>query len=189
MSLVRLAAKRVVARQASVPRPWLGVKGEPVVAVTIERIVDIGWEVERARELALKRQGILLTSVAPGSPAALAKLKAGGNSQRNKDLFEKQRSSPGSGRGKSGQVLFVEWPALEKEVSEGDGDQAERIAGSFLGAANDGKQMTKAFRRRPCGVRNRNSGTKAASRIGFGFDGRTPGSFCSAFDRCLQGRT
>lgn len=77
MSLVRLAAQRVIARQASVPRPWLGIKGEPVGAVSLERILDVGWELERARELTAKRQGILLTSVAPGSPAALAKLKPG----------------------------------------------------------------------------------------------------------------
>lgn len=77
ISLVRLAAQRVIARQASVPRPWLGIKGEPVGAVSLERILDVGWELERARELTAKRQGILLTSVAPGSPAALAKLKPG----------------------------------------------------------------------------------------------------------------
>jgi S1-C subfamily serine protease len=77
MSLVRMAAKRVVARQASVPRPWLGIKGEPVGSVPLERITRVGWEVERARELTSKKQGILLTSVVPGSPAALAKLKPG----------------------------------------------------------------------------------------------------------------
>ncbi len=77
VALVRMAAKRVLARQASVPRPWLGIRGEPIGAVSLERILRIGWELERARELAEKRQGILLTSVVPGSPAALAKLKPG----------------------------------------------------------------------------------------------------------------
>jgi S1-C subfamily serine protease len=77
VALVRMAAKRVLARQASVPRPWLGIRGEPIGAVSLERILRVGWELGRARELALKRQGILLTSVAPGSPAALAKLKPG----------------------------------------------------------------------------------------------------------------
>jgi S1-C subfamily serine protease len=77
MALVRLAAKRLNARQASVPRPWLGIKGEPVGSVSLERIMRIGWQLDRARALTEKRQGILLTSVAPGSPAALAKLKAG----------------------------------------------------------------------------------------------------------------
>jgi S1-C subfamily serine protease len=77
MALVRIAAKRVMARQASVPRPWLGIRGEPIGTVSLEKILRVGWEIERARELAQKRQGILLTSVAPGSPAALAKLKPG----------------------------------------------------------------------------------------------------------------
>lgn len=77
VALVRMAAKRVLARQASVPRPWLGIRGEPIGAVSLERIMRGGWQLQRARELTEKRQGILLTSVAPGSPAALAKLKPG----------------------------------------------------------------------------------------------------------------
>jgi S1-C subfamily serine protease len=77
VSLVRMAAKRVIARQASVPRPWLGIRGEPIGAIPLERILRGGWQLERARALTEKRQGILLTSVAPGSPAALAKLKPG----------------------------------------------------------------------------------------------------------------
>jgi serine protease Do len=72
-----MAAKRVLARQASVPRPWLGIKGEPVGAVSLDKIMRVGWELERARALAEKRQGILLTSIVPGSPAALAELKPG----------------------------------------------------------------------------------------------------------------
>jgi len=75
--LVRNAARRVIARQASVPRPWLGVSGEPIGALSYERILREGWKVDRARELAGKREGILLTSVVPGSPAALAQLRAG----------------------------------------------------------------------------------------------------------------
>jgi S1-C subfamily serine protease len=77
VALVRMAAKRVLARQASVPRPWLGIRGEPITALSFDQIRQVGWELERARELAEKRQGILLTSVVPGSPAALAKLKPG----------------------------------------------------------------------------------------------------------------
>jgi serine protease Do len=77
LNLVRLAAKRVSARQASVPRPWLGIRGEPIGERSLDRIMRSGWEVERARALTEKGQGILLTQVAPGSPAALAKLKPG----------------------------------------------------------------------------------------------------------------
>lgn len=77
VALVRSAAKRVLARQASVPRPWLGIRGEPIGAVTLEKIQGIGWKLDRAKELAEKRCGILLTSVIPGSPAARNKLKPG----------------------------------------------------------------------------------------------------------------
>ncbi|MDQ5847317.1 MAG: PDZ domain-containing protein [Acidobacteriota bacterium] len=77
MSAVRSAAKRVLERQASVPRPWLGIRGEPIGAVSLERIQGVGWEFERARELAKHSYGILLTSVVPGSPAALNHLKPG----------------------------------------------------------------------------------------------------------------
>lgn len=77
VGLVRSAAGRVIARQASVPRPWLGVRGEPIGKLSLERILKVGWQGERARRLAEKRQGILLTSVAPGSPAATAELKPG----------------------------------------------------------------------------------------------------------------
>ena len=120
LSLVRMAAKRVISRQASVPRPWLGIRGEPVGAVSLERLMRGGWEVERAKALTEKRQGILLTQVAPGSPAALAKLKAGDvilavnndfvrNAEDFSSLFDE--ASPGS------PVLFtVARP--EKEISE-----------------------------------------------------------------------
>ncbi len=77
MALVRSAAKRVTERQASVPRPWLGIQGEPIGSVSYERILRNGWQAERARALAEMRQGILLTSVVPGSPAALAHLRPG----------------------------------------------------------------------------------------------------------------
>jgi S1-C subfamily serine protease len=77
LGLVRMAAKRVTARKASVPRPWLGIKGEPIGAKSLERIMRNGWQIDRARALTEKGQGILLTWVAPGSPAERAKLKRG----------------------------------------------------------------------------------------------------------------
>jgi S1-C subfamily serine protease len=77
VALVRSAAKRVMARQASVPRPWLGIHGEPIGTLSFERILRGGWEPKRARALSEKRQGIFLTSVAPGSPAALGQLRPG----------------------------------------------------------------------------------------------------------------
>lgn len=77
LSLVRSAVKRVVDRQASVPRPWLGIRGESIGSMSFERIKRTGWEAAKAQALAEKRQGILLTSVVPGSPAALAHLRPG----------------------------------------------------------------------------------------------------------------
>jgi serine protease Do len=75
--LIKRAAQRVLERQASVPRPWLGVKGEAVAALNVDQILNHGWEMHRAAALAGKHQGILLTSIMPGSPAALAALRAG----------------------------------------------------------------------------------------------------------------
>ncbi|HET9787327.1 MAG TPA: PDZ domain-containing protein [Pyrinomonadaceae bacterium] len=76
-TMVRTAAKRVLDRQASVPRPWLGVRGDPVGALQIEQLLTKGWEREGAMSLAEARRGIMLTSVAPGSPAAEAALRPG----------------------------------------------------------------------------------------------------------------
>jgi S1-C subfamily serine protease len=74
---IRRAAQRVLEQQASVPRPWLGVRGEAVVAMNMEQILNHGWAQERAAALAGNDRGIMLTSVLPGSPAAKAELRAG----------------------------------------------------------------------------------------------------------------
>jgi len=74
---VRRAADRVLARQSSVPRPWLGVRGEAVTATPLEKFYVSGWTELEAAALKGKQEGILLTSVAPGTPAALADLRAG----------------------------------------------------------------------------------------------------------------
>jgi S1-C subfamily serine protease len=74
---VRRAADRVLARQSSVPRPWLGVRGEAVTATPLEKFYVSGWTEPEAAALKGKQEGILLTSVAPGTPAALADLRPG----------------------------------------------------------------------------------------------------------------
>ncbi len=76
-ALVRGAAQRVTERQSSVPRPWLGIRGEPIGTLAFEQILRGGWQAERARSLVEEHRGILLTSVAPGSPAAGASLRPG----------------------------------------------------------------------------------------------------------------
>lgn len=75
--LIKRAAQRVLEQQASVPRPWLGVKGEAIAAIKFDEILNHGWELNRAAALANKHRGIMLTSIMPGSPAALAALRAG----------------------------------------------------------------------------------------------------------------
>ena len=76
-ALVRRAAQRVLEQQASVPRPWLGVEGEPVADLKVDQFLNHGWELKRAADLAGQHRGILLTSIVPGSPAASAALRAG----------------------------------------------------------------------------------------------------------------
>ena len=76
-ALIRLAAKRVLTQQSSVPKPWLGVTGEPVAKLDMDQFVNRGWQVDRATTLAEDHRGILLTWIAPGSPAAFAALRAG----------------------------------------------------------------------------------------------------------------
>ena len=74
---IRRAAQRVLEQQASVPRPWLGVKGEAVSDLRPEQIQNHGWAMNRAVALAGNHRGILLTSILPGSPADRAELRAG----------------------------------------------------------------------------------------------------------------
>lgn len=74
---VRNAAKRVLERQASVPRPWLGIGGESLEGLGVDHLLRNGWQPEVATMLAQQQQGILLTSVVPGSPASTALLRPG----------------------------------------------------------------------------------------------------------------
>lgn len=74
---IRRAAQRVLERRSSVPRPWLGVRGEAVAALQLNQFVLHGWAADRAATLAGEHRGILLTSIVPGSPAAQAALRAG----------------------------------------------------------------------------------------------------------------
>lgn len=74
---VRAATRRVLERQASVPRPLLGVRGEPVEFATRAALMANGWNDKDLADLVRQQVGILLTSVMPGTPAALAKLYPG----------------------------------------------------------------------------------------------------------------
>ena len=76
-TLIKRAADRVLAQQASVPRPWLGVRGEAIGALKVEQMLKAGWAMNRAADLAGRHRGILLTWIVPDSPAAQAALRAG----------------------------------------------------------------------------------------------------------------
>jgi len=77
IALIRRAANRVLAHHSSVPRPWLGVKGEAIAQSTLHQIKNQGWGLDQAASLFERQRGILLTSILPGSPAASASLRAG----------------------------------------------------------------------------------------------------------------
>ena len=74
---IRAATRRVLARQNSVPRPLLGVRGEPLEFAARSTFLQYGWNEDQLSEMIKKQVGILLTSVMPGSPASVAKLKPG----------------------------------------------------------------------------------------------------------------
>lgn len=76
-ALIKRAAQRVLEQQASVPRPWLGVKGEAVAELKLDQILNHGWEMQQAAALAEMHRGIMLTSIVPDSPAAMAALRPG----------------------------------------------------------------------------------------------------------------
>ena len=75
--IVRAATRRVLERQASVPRPVLGIRGEWVQAAQRADFLAHGWNNEQLNDLLKAQRGILLTGVMPGTPAALARLQAG----------------------------------------------------------------------------------------------------------------
>ena len=77
MAIVRRAAERVLTRRGSVPQPWLGVRGQAVAATPLAQFLARGWTENEAALLRAKQFGILLTAVAPNTPAALANLRSG----------------------------------------------------------------------------------------------------------------
>lgn len=74
---VRAAAARVLARRASVPQPWLGARGGSVATTKFDLLVARGWPEQAARMMVNRHQGVFLTEVAPGTPAAVAGLRPG----------------------------------------------------------------------------------------------------------------
>ena len=74
---IRKAAKRVIERKSSVPRPFLGVRGEAIASIPRGEFLLKGWSPEATNLLLEKRRGIMLSAVVPGTPAAHALLRPG----------------------------------------------------------------------------------------------------------------
>lgn len=74
---IRGAVARVQARRASVPQPWLGARGDAVAQAPLQYFTSRGWPQGAARAVVSRQRGVLLTSVAPGTPAAQAGLRPG----------------------------------------------------------------------------------------------------------------
>jgi S1-C subfamily serine protease len=75
---VRSACDRVLKLRGSAPRPWLGVRGEAATQAPRSIWETPGLSPEAAPPMSLKgRQGVVLTSVAPGTPASRAGLRPG----------------------------------------------------------------------------------------------------------------
>jgi S1-C subfamily serine protease len=77
LASVRSACDRVLKLRASAPQPWLGVRGDAAAQAPLQTWVNFGWSPELARPHIEKQQGVFLTAVAPGTPAALAGLRPG----------------------------------------------------------------------------------------------------------------
>jgi hypothetical protein len=118
---VRAATKRVLERQSSVPRPLLGIRGEEIDLSAKKSLMAFGWNEEELEELIENEVGILLTFVLPGTPAAMAKLKAGdvivrvnGRNVKGAEQFSEMLTKVGSGE----DVKFtVERPQLKQSLS------------------------------------------------------------------------
>lgn len=158
--VVHGAAKRVLEKQASVPRPWLGIRGEPLGTFPVEQMVRGGWQPEKAKSLLEAHRGIFLTSVMPNSPAAGAALRPGDvilrvneTEVKNADEFSWSLEEIGAGDSVNFTVARPGQTITEAvEVTLGDspvgffgstedetptpGVNVERIVRSFSGATN-----------------------------------------------------
>ena len=76
-SVIDAAVRRVLVRQASVPRPLLGVRGEPADLMSRGSFLAYGWSEQNLSKFFAKPSGMFVTSVLPGTPAALANLQPG----------------------------------------------------------------------------------------------------------------
>jgi len=99
----------------------LGIRGEEIDGSAKKSLMAFGWNEEELEELIDNEVGILLTSVLPGTPAAMAKLKPGdvivrvnGHDVKGAEEFSEMLTKVGSGE----DVKFiVERPQVEQSIS------------------------------------------------------------------------
>ena len=121
VNAVHAATQRVLERQASVPRPLLGIRGEEIDLAAKKSLLEWGWNEDQLSKLIEKEVGILLTSVQPGTPAAFANLHPGdiivrvnGKEVKGADEFSQMLAKAGSGE----DVKFtVERPKLKSPLT------------------------------------------------------------------------
>jgi S1-C subfamily serine protease len=74
---IRVARERVLKFGGSAPQPWLGARGDAAFRAPLQTWEGLGWKRELALPHIQGKRGVILTSVAPGTPAALAGLRPG----------------------------------------------------------------------------------------------------------------
>src|SRR5262249_52794970 len=102
--MVRAATRRVLERRASGPPPVLGITGQFVEPAAPGEVLAHGWRNDQLGDVINAGKGILLISVMPKTPAALAKLRAGDvivrvnqNEVRSAEQFSVLLGKAGSG--------------------------------------------------------------------------------------------
>jgi S1-C subfamily serine protease len=115
---IRGARERVLKLRASAPQPWLGARGDAAFRAPLQTWVASGWKPEFALPHIQNGQGIFLTAVAPGTPAAIAGLRpgdviarVGARDVRGVEDFSYSLKEAGVGS----QVDFTVWRALEQK--------------------------------------------------------------------------
>ena len=74
---VRRAVERIRQRLVKKPQPWLGARGIPVAAVSLDQLESAGWKRGDALNLMARQTGVVLTSVPSETPAWFARLRVG----------------------------------------------------------------------------------------------------------------
>ena len=144
---IRAATQRVLERKASVPRPVLGVRGEFIQAAKRSEFLAHGWLDEQLDDLIKAEMGILLLSVMPRTPAALARLQAGDvilrvnqSEIKSAEQFSKLLGKAGSGE----QVEFT----IKRPAAQAPFSVPVTLGGSFAPAFEWHFEMTS----RPVGL-------------------------------------